>query len=136
MAIAGYEHGDQPLLSRARFFRRLGANVGLALALIGTSLAFGMAGYHFLAGLAWIDAFLNAAMILSGMGPVDPLEGTAAKLFAGLFAIYSGLLVVATASLIFAPVLHRVLHRLHLRDEQDADDDDDDDNGPAAAPPG
>lgn len=134
-SMGSLEHGDQPLLSRARFFRRLGANVGLALALIGVSLAFGMAGYHFLAGLDWIDAFLNAAMILSGMGPVDPLEGTAAKLFAGLFAIYSGLLVVATASLIFAPVLHRVMHRLHLRDEQDADDDDED-NGPAAPPPG
>ena len=119
-----FEHLSEPLATRARFFRRLGANVALALLFIGVSLAVGMAGYHWLGGLGWVDSFLNAAMILSGMGPVDTLQGDAAKIFAGFYAIYSGLLVVATAALIFAPVLHRVLHRLHVKDEQDADDDD------------
>ncbi|MEO8651193.1 MAG: hypothetical protein ABI391_02755 [Hyphomicrobiaceae bacterium] len=118
-----FEHLGEPLATRARFFRRLGANVALALAFIAASLAAGMAGYHWLGGLGWVDAFLNASMILSGMGPVDALQGDAVKLFAGFYAIYSGLLVVATAALIFAPIMHRLLHRLHVKDEQDPDDD-------------
>jgi hypothetical protein len=122
--LQSFEHLGEPVASRTRFFRRLGANVALALIFITVSLAAGMAGYHWLGGLGWVDAFLNAAMILSGMGPVDNLTNDAAKLFAGFYAIYSGLLVVATSALIFAPVLHRVLHRLHVKDEQDADDDD------------
>jgi len=121
MSFSDFEHHDEPLASPALFYRRLGANVALALLLIAVSLAVGMAGYHWLGGLGWIDAFLNASMILSGMGPVDALENPGAKLFAGLYAIYSGLLVVATSGLIFAPVLHRLLHRFHLRDEQDPD---------------
>lgn len=78
-----------------------------------------MLGYHYLGGLAWIDAFLNAAMILSGMGPVDVLTAAPAKLFAGLYAIYSGLTLVATAGLVLAPIIHRFLHRFHLEDESD-----------------
>ncbi|MBN9267559.1 MAG: hypothetical protein J0I57_12505 [Hyphomicrobium sp.] len=120
----GYETLGEPLASRAQFFRRLGANVALALALITVSLAVGMAGYHWLGGLGWIDAFLNAAMILSGMGPVDALQHNGAKIFAGFYAIYSGLLVVATTALILAPAFHRLLHRLHVKHEQDPDDDD------------
>lgn len=128
----GFEHLGEPVASRARFFRRLGANVGLALVFITVSLAVGMAGYHWLGGLGWVDSFLNASMILSGMGPVDALTASSAKLFAGFYAIYSGLLVVATSALIFAPVMHRLLHRLHVKDEQDPDDDDDKaaDSGP------
>ncbi len=122
-----FEHLGQPIASRRRFFRRLGANAALALAFIAASLAAGMAGYHWLGGLGWVDAFLNAAMILSGMGPVDNLTNDAAKIFAGMYAIYSGLLVVATSALIFAPVLHRLLHRMHLKSDQDPDDDDNDD---------
>lgn len=125
-----FEHIGEPLAGQSRFFRRLGANVALALAFIAVSLSVGMAGYHWLGSLGWVDAFLNASMILSGMGPVDALQGNAAKLFAGCYAIYSGLLVVATSALIFAPILHRVLHRLHVKDEQDPDDDGD------APPPG
>lgn len=126
-----YEDASDPLASRARFFRRLGANIALAVLLIAVSLFAGMAGYHWLGGLGWVDAFLNAAMILSGMGPVDSLNNDSAKIFAGLYAIYSGLLVVATTALILAPALHRFLHRLHVKDEQDPDDDDDD-SAPAA----
>lgn len=125
LGFTGFEHLSEPVASRTRFFRRLGANVGLALVFITVSLAVGMAGYHWLGGLGWVDSFLNAAMILSGMGPVDALTASSAKLFAGFYAIYSGLLVVATSALIFAPVMHRLLHRLHVKDEQDPDDDDD-----------
>jgi len=130
-----YEHLGDPLATRARFFRRLGANIALALAFIGVSLAAGMAGYHWLGGLGWVDAFLNAAMILSGMGPVDNLGNNAAKIFAGCYALYSGLLVVATSALIFAPVLHRLLHKMHLKNEQDPDDDGDDDAASTKAEP-
>ena len=132
MFFRRFEHLAEPVASRTRFFRRLGANVGLALAFVAVSLAAGMAGYHWLGGLGWVDSFLNAAMILSGMGPVDTLTATGAKLFAGFYAIYSGLLVVATSALIFAPVMHRLLHQLHVKDEQDPDDGDD--NAPGAGP--
>ncbi|HZP19267.1 MAG TPA: hypothetical protein VFB16_03585 [Bauldia sp.] len=108
-----------PLATRGVFFHRLGANVLLALAIVGVSLAIGVLGYAFLGGLPWVDAFLNAAMILSGMGPVDPLGNDAAKIFAGLYAIYSGLTLVATAGLIIAPIIHRFLHRFHIEDESD-----------------
>lgn len=126
-----YEYFGEQLAPRIRFFRRLGANIALALLIIAASLFVGMAGYHWLGGLGWVDAFLNAAMILSGMGPVDALQTDGAKIFAGLYAIYSGLLVVATTALILAPALHRFLHRLRVKDEQDPDDDDDDDKAPA-----
>jgi TRAP-type C4-dicarboxylate transport system permease small subunit len=128
--LTSFEHLGDPLAPRGRFFRRLGANVALALMFIAVSLAAGMAGYHWLGGLGWIDSFLNAAMILSGMGPVDTLQNDGAKVFAGLYAIYSGLLVVATSALIFAPVLHRLLHKLHVKNEQDPDDDDEDEAPP------
>jgi hypothetical protein len=117
--LFGYESTRDPLAPRAVFFDRLRVNAGIALALVGGSLAVGMAGYHFLGHLPLIDAFLNAAMILSGMGPVDVLTDAWAKLFAGLYAIYSGLTLVATAGLILAPIIHRFLHRFHIESESD-----------------
>ena len=101
------------------FYRRLAVNGLLAIVLVLISLFVGMAGYHFIGGLAWIDAFQNASMILSGMGPVDQLTTGGAKLFAGLYAIYSGLALIATAGVTIAPILHRFLHRFHLEDESD-----------------
>jgi hypothetical protein len=114
-----YERGNQPLARRGIFVRRLRQNLTLAAGLVAISLAVGMLGYHFLASLPWIDAFLNASMILSGMGPVDTLTAPAAKLFAGFYALYSGLTLVATAGLILAPILHRFMHRFHLEDKAD-----------------
>ncbi len=108
------------LASREVFYRRLRRNGEAALALIAGSLAVGIAGYHWLGGLAWIDAFQNAAMILSGMGPVDPLTSSGAKLFAGLYALYSGLALIATAGLALAPILHRIFHSFHLEDTDGA----------------
>jgi hypothetical protein len=91
----------------------------LAFCLISVSLLAGMAGYHFLEDLPWIDAFLNAAMILGGMGPVAPIQTNAGKFFAGCYALYSGLVVIAVAGVIFAPVVHRMLHRFHAQADEE-----------------
>ena len=92
-------------------------NTLAACVLIGASLAVGMVGYHAAEGMTWLDAFLNAAMLLGGMGPVDGLHTGAGKLFAGLYALYCGLVVVITAGVILAPILHRVLHAIHAEAE-------------------
>ncbi len=114
-----FEHRAQPLLPRREFLRRLAKNVGYGLVLILASLVVGLLGYHCLGSLSWTDSFLNAAMILSGMGPVNELHGRAAKLFAGCYAIYSGIALISTAAVIFAPVLHRMLHRFHLASDDE-----------------
>jgi hypothetical protein len=113
-----YESRHQPVLPRREFARRLARNFAVASLLIGVSLAGGMAGYHFIEGMAWIDAFANAAMILSGMGPLSPLQTWGGKLFAGLYALYSGLVLVAATGIILAPILHRLLHRFHAEVER------------------
>ncbi len=114
-----YERSREPLASRTIFVRRLRYNVMLAGAVIAVSLAIGMAGYAGFAGMSWVDAFENAALILSGMGPADPLPSDGAKIFAGMYALYAGLALVATAGLILAPILHRFMHRFHLEDSAD-----------------
>src|SRR4051794_13075436 len=117
-----YERKHHPLLSRGEFAKRLARSFGIAVTLIVLSLAVGMAGYHFLEDLPWIDAFVNAAMILGGMGPVDPLHTFGGKLFAGCYALYSGLLVIVSAGILFAPGMHRMLHAFHAEpDEKDAE---------------
>src|SRR4051794_15427546 len=113
-----YEHYRQPLAPRAVFLRRLGTNAGLAAALVAVSLAIGVIGYHAIEGLSWLQAYVYAAMIVSGMGPMgDPPATAAGQLFAGTYALYCGLLLVATTGLVFAPVLHRLLHTLHVSDD-------------------
>lgn len=109
-------HGQQPI-SPAEFRYRLFNFALLALAVISVALAIGMVGYHYFEGLGWLDAFLNASMILSGMGPVDKISSTGGKLFAGVYAILSGVLFLATASILFAPVFHRLLHKFHFDDQ-------------------
>lgn len=109
-----YESRKQPLASRRRFIRRLALSVLTALSIIGVSLFAGMLGYAHLESMRWIDAFLNAAMILSGMGPVEPLKTDAGKFFAGCYAIYSGLVLVLTTGIVLAPIAHRLLHRFHV----------------------
>ena len=111
-----FEHHKEKLLPRRRFARRLGWSVATGAGLILVSLGIGMTGYHFLAGLTWIDAFLDAAMILAGLGPLSPVRGDAAKLFAGCYAIYCGIALIGTAGVILAPVIHRALHKFHLDD--------------------
>jgi hypothetical protein len=109
-----YEHRREPLLDRSRFLQRLARHGLVSFLLVGASLLVGTVGYHLAAGLGWLDAFLNASMILTGMGPVSELATPAAKLFAACFALYSGVVFVAAATVLLAPVLHRLLHRLHL----------------------
>jgi len=108
-----FEHRREPLLPLSKFVWRLARSVAIGLVLVGLSLVVGIVGYRHLFGLSWIDAFVNASMILSGMGPLAPPETFGAKLFSGLYALYSGLAVLAIAGIIFAPVLHRFLHYLH-----------------------
>jgi flagellar biosynthesis protein FliR len=86
---------------------------GYGTALVAVSIAIGMLGYHFFDQLAWVDAFVDTSMLLGGMGPVNPLQGNVAKVFAGIFALYAGLVFLALTAIMLAPVLHRVLHAFH-----------------------
>ena len=113
-----YERRREPLASAAVYRRRLAVSALLGLALVAISLAAGMAGYAGFENLEPIDAFLNAAMILSGMGPLHNPATPAGKIFAGVYALYSGFAVLIIAALMFAPVMHRVLHRFHLEEAE------------------
>ena len=103
-----------PLLPWPAFLRRLVASAAVGAGLVAVSLLIGMAGYHGFEGMGWVDAFANAAMILSGMGPLEPLHTTAGKLFAGCYALYSGLALILIVGVTFSPVVHRFLHKFHL----------------------
>ena len=113
-----FEHHRQPLLPWPRFVQRVAWSSAVGLLLIGGSLGAGMFGYRVTMALSWIDAFVNAAMILSGMGPLAIPQTDAAKIFAGTYALFSGLAVLAIAGVIFAPVVHRLLHALHADPDQ------------------
>lgn len=99
---------------RARLVSHLMANALLVAGLLSVSLLIGMFGYHWLAPMGWVDAFMNASMLLGGMGPVDPLDNDTAKLFAGAYALYCGVVFIATAGLVIAPIGTHILHRFHL----------------------
>ena len=109
-----YEHRSSPLLPWPAFRARLARASTLGLCLIAISLVMGMLGYRYIAGQSWEDSFLNAAMILSGMGPVGELKTAGAKVFAGFYALYSGLALITIAGIILSPVIHRFLHKFHL----------------------
>ena len=113
-----YEAGKEPLASRTVFRRRLIDSGTLGFWLVTGSLAIGMAGYMTFENLGVVDAFLNAAMILSGMGPVHNPQTTGGKIFAGFYALYSGFAVLGIAAVILAPVVHRILHRYHLGERE------------------
>jgi hypothetical protein len=115
--ILRFEHGGEPLLPRQRFVLRVVRHAAVSGGIVSLSLAIGVAGYHWIAGLSWLDAFLNASMILTGMGPVDRLDSAAAKLFASAYALFSGVAFLTMAAVLFAPLVHRMLHRLHLDPE-------------------
>jgi hypothetical protein len=112
-----FEHHTKQLLPRKEYYRRIANHAVLGIAVLAGSLAIGMAGYHFFEKLPWIDAFVNAAMILSGMGPVATLQTDAGKIFAGCYALFSGITLIGILGIIFAPVIHRFLHKFHLEDK-------------------
>ena len=119
MDLLRYEHKTEPLVSREVFLRRLGLNALVALSIIGVSLIVGILGYRALEGMDWLDAFLESAMLLGGMGPIHAPMTPWGKIFAGVYALYSGILVIGTAGIILAPLFHRLLHSLHIEDEDD-----------------
>ena len=108
-----YEAKTQKPLPVHHFATRLLLHLGIALAMLSISLAIGMLGYRYFENLSWLSAFLNAAMLLGGMGPVDAPHTDSGKLFAGCYALYAGLVFIATAALLLTPVAHRVLHKFH-----------------------
>ena len=113
-----YEHRAEPVLPRTAFFWRLAGHVGVGIAVVVGSLFGGMLGYAHFERLGWLDAFLNAAMLLGGMGPVESPATPGGKLFAGLYALYCGMVFLVVASIILAPVVHRVLHKFHWNDKR------------------
>lgn len=117
-----FEHRTEPVISHAAFLRRLMGHGAVAAALLGISLLLGMVGYHLFEDLSWLDAFLNAAMLLGGMGPVHVLRTPGGKLFAGLYALYAGLIFITVAGILAAPVAHRLLHRFHWKAENPEED--------------
>ncbi|MGI9174894.1 MAG: hypothetical protein ACR2GR_06215 [Rhodothermales bacterium] len=104
----------RPLPPVRHFWGRFFRGVAVASVLLGSALGIGVLGYRFLVGLSWLDALLNAAMLLGGEGPLAPTPTTAGKLFASFYALFSGLVFVTVAGLVFAPIVHRFLHRFHL----------------------
>jgi hypothetical protein len=113
-----YEHHNEPLATREVFVRRLVLNAWIGFVLLMFSLGIGILGYHFLEGLSWIDALLNASMILGGMGPVNPVRTDIGKVFASFYALYSGVVLLASVGVLATPILHRFLHHFHLADEE------------------
>ncbi len=121
-AIASFERRGEPLLPRHRFVSRLLRAALIWMALTVGGLAIGMIGYAATEGMNFIDSFVNAAMILSGMGPVSNLKNDAGKVFAGFYALFSGLLIVIASGIVLAPIIHRVLHAFHVEEGPEKDD--------------
>jgi len=116
--MMSFEHRSKPLLPRHKFFIRVGWYALVSLLLIIVSLIIGVLGYHYLNGLGWLDALVNASMILTGMGPVDPLKNNAAKWFASAYAIFSGVAFLSIIAVLLAPAVHRFLHKLHIEEKE------------------
>lgn len=127
-----FERHREPLITRSEFVRRMVRTVVVAALVAAVSLGLGTVGYCYFADLDAIDGFLNASMILTGMGPVDRMETTGGKLFAGIYALYSGIAFLTMMAVLVAPITHRMLHRFHAATELDEErDEDDDDQSPA-----
>ncbi len=108
-----FEHKSQPVLSPAKWRERVVNSIRLASVMIVVSLIFGIAGYHFLGRLGWIDSLLEASMILGGMGPVATMENDAVKVFASAYSLYSGLIIIGVSGILMGPWVHRMMHRFH-----------------------
>ena len=116
-------HHHRPLLPRKTYALRLVRSASIALSIMAASLSIGMVGYHGFEKLNWLDSFLNASMILAGMGPANELHTSGGKLFAGCYAIFSGIIFLSMTAVLLSPVAHRFLHRMHLEIETEAPHD-------------
>ena len=112
-----FERRQEPLASHKIFLRRVVVYIGLSIIIIGVSLAIGILGYHFTEHMSWLDALLNASMILGGMGPIDPLHTVAGKLFASFYALFSGMVFLVAVGVLIAPIFHRFLHSFQAAPE-------------------
>ena len=112
-----FERKYQRIAPFSVFIIRLTRFIGIAILLILAALCIGIVGYHWIAGLTWVDSLLNASMILGGMGPVNLLTNTSAKVFASLYALFSGLVFIAVMGIVFTPIVHRMLHKFHIDDK-------------------
>ena len=121
MRIFSFEHRTEPILPRRLFVYRMLRHLGFAVGVGAVSLGVGVVGYRGFENLPWVDALLNASMILGGMGPVTELHTTAGKVFASLYSLFSGILFLVVAGIIVAPFVHRLMHRMHLEEEQQGD---------------
>jgi hypothetical protein len=124
-----FEQRNDPLLPVGAFVRRLAQTFSFVLAILAVGLGIGILGYHYLQGLSWLDALLNAAMILTGMGPVDPPKTAAGKWFGAFYALFSGIVFLTSAGIGFTPIAHRLLHWFHLetKDREGAEEDEEED---------
>jgi len=111
-----YEHKKQKLAPKKIFYKRVLNNIFLALSVMAICLIIGITGYHYTAGIPWLDALHNASMILSGMGPVVEINTVSGKWFSSLYAIFSGVVFITNIGIILAPVIHRLIHRLHIEE--------------------
>jgi hypothetical protein len=118
-SVTRFERRGQAVASRRKFLARMLVAIGLWMVLTVAGLAIGIAGYAAFEGMSFVDAYVNAAMILSGMGPVSELKTTGGKVFAGSYAILSGLIIVIATGFVLAPIFHRILHRFHVETTED-----------------
>ncbi len=113
-----FERRHEKLLPRGKFLKRLATYALISLSLVAFSLLVGVLGYHGFEGFSWVDSFLNAAMLMGGMGPVNPLHTYSGKVFAGVYALYCGMVLLIAVGIFAAPIVHRFLHHFHLENEQ------------------
>jgi len=112
-----YERRGDKLLPFPKFVGRVGMSLMMAITLAAVALLIGTAGYHYFGTLPWLDAELNAAMILTGMGPVDPMRTAGSKIFASAYALFSAMIFLTSLGIVLAPVFHRIAHKFHLEDK-------------------
>jgi hypothetical protein len=112
-----FETKKEKLLPWPRFMKRMALSLLLTSSIVAVALFAGILGYHCIAGLGWVDSLLNASMILTGMGPVDPMKTTSAKVFASAYALFSGVVFLSAMAIVLSPIFHRVLHAFHLDDK-------------------
>ncbi len=113
-----FDHHHHKLAPFRVFVNRVAWSLIIALGMIAVALFIGISGYHWIAGLGWIDAFLEASMILGGMGPVNPLQTNGAKIYAALYALFSGVVFIAIVGVVISPIVHRMLHKFHLDEDE------------------